>query len=190
MRTQTVGMLLVLSCGIMFACSCAKHELVGKDEPIAPAAAAAKPPLKTEQVESQPVTQVSEKEITAQEADKSAAEFNHLQAALEKIYFDFDAYKLSDQARATLAKNAELLKKAPAARVSIAGNCDERGSDEYNLALGEQRAKAAQQYLVTMGISANNLSMISYGKEKPADRGHDEAAWAKNRRDEFVVVTN
>jgi peptidoglycan-associated lipoprotein len=82
-----------------------------------------------------------------------------------------------------------MIKKDSAAKVRIEGNCDERGSDEYNLALGEKRAKAAMEYLVTLGIPAERLSVISYGKEKPADPGHDEAAWAKNRRDEFVVLS-
>jgi peptidoglycan-associated lipoprotein len=73
-------------------------------------------------------------------------------------------------------------------KVQIEGNCDERGSDEYNLALGEKRAKSAMKYLETLGVPAERLSVISYGKEKPADPGHDEAAWAKNRRDEFVLI--
>jgi peptidoglycan-associated lipoprotein len=199
MRTKTVRVFLVVSCGLLFAGGCAKQEVVKKDEPIAPAATAvakppvkpeaAKAPVKTEAVKSEPAKQASVKESAAQAVDKSAEELKQLQAALEKIYFDFDSSKLSDKARATLTNDAGLLKKAPVAKVRIEGNCDERGSDEYNLALGERRAKAAQQYLMTMGIPANSLSVISYGKEKPADPGHDEAAWAKKRRDDFVVVT-
>ena len=114
---------------------------------------------------------------------------SQLQVALQKIYFDFDSYNLSDDARATLVKNAESMKKDLADKVRIEGNCDERGSDEYNLALGERRAKSAMDYLVTMGIPVDRLSFISYGKEKPVDPGHDESAWAKNRRDDFVVVS-
>ena len=88
-----------------------------------------------------------------------------------------------------LSKNAEiLLKGKPTVKIQIAGNCDERGSAEYNLALGERRAKSAQQYLITMGVAPDRLSIISYGKEKPAVEGHDEAAWAKNRRDEFTIM--
>ena len=79
------------------------------------------------------------------------------------------------------------MKKNSALKVRIEGHCDERGSDEYNLALGERRAKAAMNYLVTLGIADKRLSVISYGKEKPVDPGHDEAAWAKNRRAEFVI---
>ena len=109
-------------------------------------------------------------------------------SALEKIYFDFDSYRVSEAARSILAKDAGVMKKDSAVKVRIEGNCDERGSDEYNLALGEKRAEAAKRYLVTMGISADRLSVISYGKEKPVDPGHDEAAWAKNRRDDFIII--
>ena len=76
----------------------------------------------------------------------------------------------------------------PRAKIQIAGHCDDRGSAEYNLALGEHRAKSVQKYLTTLGVKAENLSVISYGKEKPAVNGNDEAAWAKNRRAEFGVV--
>lgn len=110
------------------------------------------------------------------------------QSALQKIYFDFDSADLSPSARQSLADNYQLLQKNPASTVRIEGNCDERGSDEYNLALGERRAKAAARYLSTLGITPERLSTISYGTERPAVSGHDETAWAKNRRDEFVIV--
>ena len=98
------------------------------------------------------------------------------------------AANLSESARTTLTKNASAL-KASSATIRIEGNCDERGSAEYNLALGERRAKTAQQYLLTLGIKPERLSTISYGKEKPAIQGGGETAGVKNRRDEFVVVT-
>lgn len=90
-------------------------------------------------------------------------------------------------ARNTLSQNVGVLKHKSAARIHIEGNCDERGSAEYNLALGERRAQAAQQYLVTLGIDPARLSVISYGKEKPLVNENNEAAWSKNRRAEFVV---
>ncbi len=111
-----------------------------------------------------------------------------LQAGLAKIFFNFDSSALSQEARETLVKNAELIKQSAGFKVRIEGNCDERGSDEYNLALGERRAQGAMKYLIAMGVPAERLSMISYGEEKPIDPGHDEAAWAKNRRDDFVVT--
>ncbi len=188
MRREAAGLFVVVSCGMMLAAGCAKQEMVKKDEGIAPAAAA-KPPVKTEAVKAEPVKQAPVKESAVQEVAKSTSQAEQLKAALQKIYFDFDSYKLSDVARAALAKNAQYIKKDTADKVQIEGNCDERGSDEYNLALGERRAKAALDYLVTMGVPANRLSFISYGKEKPADPGHSEAAWAKNRRDDFTVVS-
>ena len=110
------------------------------------------------------------------------------QKAVEKIYFDFDSSTLSDTARQTLTRNFAVLKKTPQSRIRVEGHCDERGSDEYNLALGERRAQEAVRYLATLGVPVDRLSALSYGKEKPADPGHTEAAWAKNRRDEFVIT--
>jgi len=111
------------------------------------------------------------------------------ETSFETVYFDFDKSDIRQDGRDVLKKNADVIQKGKAGiKVQIAGNCDERGSAEYNLALGERRAKAAQQYLTTLGVAADRLSIISYGKEKPAVDGHDEAAWAKNRRDDFVIV--
>jgi peptidoglycan-associated lipoprotein len=107
---------------------------------------------------------------------------------LERVHFDFDQFTLSPEARDTLAKNAAYLQANPDLKVRIEGHCDERGSDEYNLALGERRAKAAKDYLVSLGVAENRLDIISYGEEMPLDPGHNEEAWAKNRRDEFKAV--
>ena len=111
------------------------------------------------------------------------------EAGLSTVYFDFDKSDLRQDARDTLSKSAEtILKTMPDAKIQIEGHCDERGSAEYNLALGERRAKSAQKYLSTLSVKAENLSIISYGKEKPAVTGSDEAAWAKNRRAELVIA--
>jgi len=107
---------------------------------------------------------------------------------LDPIYFDFDSYNLKDLSRDQLAKNAQWIKNNPGAVVRIEGNCDERGSNEYNLALGERRAASAKKYLVYQGISPNQLETISYGEEKPVCGGHYEGCWWKNRRDDFVIV--
>lgn len=109
-------------------------------------------------------------------------------AGMENIYFAFDQFTLSSEARKTLADNANYLKAHGGAQIVIEGHCDERGSDEYNLALGESRALAAKEYLVSLGIAANRISVISYGEEKPAVMGQNEEAWAKNRRAEFKTV--
>ena len=106
----------------------------------------------------------------------------------EHIYFDFDKSELKPEARAVLVKKAEWLRKNPNHTVRIEGHCDERGTNEYNLALGERRAVAAWKFLNALGISGDRMSTISYGEEKPADPGHNENAWAKNRRDEFKII--
>ena len=106
---------------------------------------------------------------------------------LDRIYFDFDRYDLREDARTVLAENARRLQGKPSARVSIEGHCDERGTVEYNLALGEKRAGAAKDYLVNYGITADRVSTVSFGEERPLDPSGSEEAYAKNRRDEFVV---
>jgi peptidoglycan-associated lipoprotein len=103
-------------------------------------------------------------------------------------FFDFDKYNLRSDARAALEANARLLKDNPNVKVLIEGHCDERGTVEYNLALGEKRARTSMDYLVSLGIEGNRLEIISYGKEKPIALGHDESSWSKNRRAEFGIT--
>jgi peptidoglycan-associated lipoprotein len=106
---------------------------------------------------------------------------------LKEAYFAFDSYDLSQEARATLKANAEWLKANPQTKVQIEGHCDERGTNEYNMALGAKRAQAAMDYLSTLGVSAQRLSTVSYGEEVPVCKEQTEECWAKNRRDRFVV---
>ncbi|HUU45712.1 MAG TPA: peptidoglycan-associated lipoprotein Pal [Acidobacteriota bacterium] len=101
------------------------------------------------------------------------------------IYFDFDKYNLRADAREALDRNAELMRANPDLKIVIEGHCDERGTDEYNLALGERRAKAARDYLTRLGIDAARITVISYGEERPVSLGHDEGSWRLNRRGEF-----
>lgn len=105
---------------------------------------------------------------------------------LKTIYFDFDKYNLRDDARRQLDANADILRNNSDMNIVIEGHCDERGTDEYNLALGERRAQAAREYLVRLGIDASRVNVISYGEERPVAPGHDEESWALNRRGEFV----
>jgi len=105
-----------------------------------------------------------------------------VQASLKAIYFDYDRYTLSPEAQAALQENAEILRRAPQVSIVAEGHCDERGTAEYNLALGDRRARAVVEFLVGLGIRANRFSTVSYGSEIPVDPGHNEAAWAKNRR--------
>jgi peptidoglycan-associated lipoprotein len=107
---------------------------------------------------------------------------------LKDIHFSFDSYDLEGEARATLKANADWLKSNPAARIEIEGHCDERGTNEYNLALGAKRAQAAKDYLVSLGISAERLSTISYGEEIPVCTEHNESCWSQNRRARFVII--
>ncbi len=107
---------------------------------------------------------------------------------LTPVFFELDSSDLSAAAQKALDADAALLKKYASWTVTIEGHCDERGTAEYNLALGERRAIAARAYLVSLGIAADRLRTVSYGKEFPFEPGHDEAAWSKNRRAHFVIT--
>jgi len=105
----------------------------------------------------------------------------------EDLFFDYDAFVLNEDNRMVLDRKVDFLRRYPAVSVTVEGHCDERGTNEYNLALGEQRANSAWQYLVNSGIDPDRLSMISYGEERPIAFGHDDASWAVNRRAHFVL---
>ncbi|MFQ5877826.1 MAG: peptidoglycan-associated lipoprotein Pal [Acidobacteriota bacterium] len=121
------------------------------------------------------------------ETPQSLADRLMAQGAVKRIHFDFDKYDLRPDALQVLRENAAALKQYSELKVRIEGHCDERGTVEYNLALGEKRARAARDYLVSAGIPARRLSIISFGKERPLDTGHNERAWALNRRAEFIL---
>ena len=105
----------------------------------------------------------------------------------DDVRFDFDKSEVKEDGRRACQVVAAFMKKNPGAKLLIEGHCDERGTAEYNMALGERRAAAVMGYLVSLGVSKGALSTVSFGKEKPLDPGHDEAAWAKNRRAHFVL---
>jgi len=107
---------------------------------------------------------------------------------LADVRFEYDSAALTDEARATLEKHALWLQGRRDVRVTVEGHCDERGTVDYNLALGEQRARAARDYLVSLGVAAERLRVVSYGKERPLDTGTGEAAWVRNRRAHFAVA--
>ena len=180
---------------VFMTAGCTAQDVVKKDEGFVPSPVArqADQPKSSSTPSNQssttPVSQVTTPlPDPAQQTQKTTSDAQ-LQSALEKIYFDFDSAILSESARGTLTnKNAALI-KGSSAKIRIEGNCDQSGSAEYNLALGERRAKSAQQYLIALGVKPERLTTVSYGKEKPAVQGSDEAALSKNRRDEFVVVT-
>jgi peptidoglycan-associated lipoprotein len=107
---------------------------------------------------------------------------------LRLINFDYDKFVIREDAKPILEGNASWMKKFRTAKILVEGHCDERGTEDYNLALGEKRSKAAFEYLVSLGVPADRMKTISYGKSQPLDMGHDEAAWQKNRRDQFLVI--
>jgi len=107
---------------------------------------------------------------------------------LKDVHFDFDKYDVRPGDTEILKENAALLKRYPKVKIQIEGHCDERGTIEYNLALGERRANSTKKYLLSLGIPADRISTISYGEERPLDPGHNEEAWAKNRRAHFIIL--
>jgi peptidoglycan-associated lipoprotein len=125
--------------------------------------------------------------VVAPPSSESPEEMNR-KGYLKDVFFDFDRYEIRSDQRDPLSANAEWLSRHPEVPVTIEGHCDERGTRGYNQALGERRANAAKDYLVRSGVDAGRITTISYGKDRPFDQGHDETAWAKNRRAHFVVT--
>jgi peptidoglycan-associated lipoprotein len=174
MKKSTVSLLIALVFLLMLN-ACAK-------KPVAPVAeiAPAAPVVLNEAADSGKAPAGPSTEPVSETAAPAGSVLN-----LEKIFFEFDAYTLTPQSREILARNAEWLRQNPAARLTVEGHCDERGSHEYNLALGQRRADVAKNYLVSLGVAAERLTGISYGEERPAAAGSDESAWSQNRRAEF-----
>jgi len=175
---------------LFFVCVLAFIFLVscrGKVKQVAPPPPQVKEQPKVEKVEEAPPVvkpQLTEEEIFMA---KSLEEINR-EAPLKMIHFDYDRYFIRDDAKPVLEANAQLFKKFPTVKVLIEGHCDERGTEEYNLALGEKRAKSTLDYLTSLGISAERMKIISYGKSQPLELGHDEVSWQKNRRAQFLVI--
>jgi len=192
MKLKMIALLAGLCMAAMVSGGCANKDVVKTEEPAAVTAKAETTKAEQAQQEAQKAAQqqaAKTEEIKIEPAKPAEAAITPAAAMMETVYFDFDKSDLRQDARNTLAKNADiLLKTKQGANIKIEGHCDERGSAEYNLALGERRAKSAMQYLLTLGVKPESLSVISFGKEKPAVQGNDEAAWAKNRRAEFVLV--
>jgi len=190
--------LLVVIPGLLFTVSCAKKEVVSQDSSAmaveqqqatedAAAATAKQQEMEKEQAMATEAEKAATVQMIQEEAQAREVEMQRMAFQSENVYFDFDSAELSPMAQDVLVRKAEWLKANPMASVSIEGNCDERGTAEYNLALGERRANAARDFLVDLGISEARISTISYGEERPADPRSNEEAWAKNRRDVFVI---
>ena len=177
MRHSTLALALALSVGIV---GCGKPKPQPVPEP--PVAPATPPPAPEPPPES--AAPLSEYDQLRQ---KSIDEIEKM-GLLGDIHFDLDRSDLRDQDRQTLSQNADTLKKFDFLTITVEGHCDERGSVEYNLALGERRARVAYDYLVSLGVSASRLKTVSYGKEVPLCQQSTEDCWARNRRDHFAVT--
>ncbi len=128
------------------------------------------------------------KDSSGEEIELSGDSDNKKAGGLSTVYFDYNSAGLRQDTLDTLNKNVTFLKSKPKVKVQIEGHCDERGSVQFNLALGEKRAKSIKEFLVSNGIESNRISVISLGKERPVTFGHDESAWSQNRRGNFVIT--
>jgi peptidoglycan-associated lipoprotein len=182
--------LIFLLMGLVIAGACAKKQPPLGPQPAPPSTATAPapvpppaPPPSQRVEESVPVPSISEDGIS----NRTLEDLNR-NSPLQPAFFGLDSSELDDAGRAIVASNAAILKKYPTWMVTIEGHCDERGTAEYNLALGELRAVAVKTYLVSLGVPPDRLRTVSYGKEFPFDAGHTETAWSKNRRAHFVIT--
>ncbi len=178
-------LIFTLACFLVFGFLLSCRKAVEEAPPPPPPQVKEQP--KVEKVVEPPV--VKEPELTEEEIfmAKSLEDINE-EAPLNMIHFDFDKFFIRDDAKPVLEENARWLKKWPTVRILIEGHCDERGTEEYNLALGEKRAKSTLDYLGSLGIATNRIQIISYGKSQPIDLGHNEVAWQKNRRSQFTII--
>jgi peptidoglycan-associated lipoprotein len=201
MRRQKFFMTLVLAVILLvfiLPAGCAKkavtkEEAVEKQAPAQPTETAKEKELEDALAKERAKERAAEEQLAREKAGEEAAAAEAAAVAkeasqFEDIHFAFDRFDLRPDAREILDVHAKWLKAHPEYVVRIEGNCDERGTTEYNLALGDRRAKIAMKYLTDLGIDKTRISTISYGKERPLDPEHNEEAWAKNRRDHFVVT--
>jgi len=182
--------MIVLTVSLACAGGCAKKQPAPVTQPIPPPAvstpaAPQPPPAPPQRVEEPlPVPAIAEDAI----GNRSLEDLNR-DSPFMPAFFALDSSELDDAARAVVSANAGIMRKYPMWLITIEGHCDERGTAEYNLALGELRAVAVKTYLVALGISPDRLRTVSYGKEFPFDMGHTDTAWSKNRRAHFVITS-
>jgi peptidoglycan-associated lipoprotein len=172
-----LALVLILP-AMLFTVSCAKDEVAAAPEP--QAEPAPEPPKE------EPPAEPSPEELKAVEEERALAAAK-LDFENNAIYFEFDSAALLPSSQQALTEKADLLLANPYLSATIAGHCDERGTDAYNMALGQRRADAAKEFMMNLGVNANQLDTISYGEEQPADPASNEEAWAKNRRAEFSI---
>ncbi len=179
-------LMAVLVAGLMMTFSCSKPTVVSSEAGIEDQQAMADAEAKAEQerIKAQQLQEKMAKERAMEQAKIMAAKKRFLN---QNIHFDYDSAVLSPMAKTLLKEKAAWLADNPVARIVIQGHCDERGTTEYNIALGERRALAAKTYLGHLGVSTARMEMISYGEERPLDPAANEAAYRKNRRAQFVL---
>ena len=185
MRTRSLfGFAAVLLVSLLVLWGCPKKaEVTGTPEARGESAPAAQEMAKTEEkAEAMKAAAEPERREGLQERAAAAS------GGLQPIYFEFDKSFIRDDARSVLKANADWLRANPAVKIRIEGNCDERGTAEYNQALGQRRAVSAKKFLTDIGIAENRIKLLSYGKEKPVCTDHAEDCWQKNRRDDFIAV--
>jgi peptidoglycan-associated lipoprotein len=180
MKKATIILLAAAAVAVLPACAKKPAPAPPPPPPVAPATPPPAPPPPRPEVQPQVNEYERMRAMSPEEIEKSGL--------LAEIHFDFDKSDIRDLDRATLAKNADALKKFDFLRVTVEGHCDERGTVEYNLALGERRARAAYDYLVSLGVPADRMKTVSYGKEVPVCQAATEECWQRNRRAHFTVT--
>ena len=171
---------------LAFAVGCAKKELVKSTDTASEAAGSTLPPVETQIGPQESIVTETMKPEETQTAMAGVAATQEKPSDFPDIHFDFDKSFIREDAKPILQEVADYLKASRAASILVEGHCDERGTAEYNIALGERRAESAKTYLLSLGVKAGAVSTISFGEEKPIDPGHDEVAWERNRRAHFV----
>ncbi len=210
-RNLIIATLVVFACSSVFLLSsCAKKQVVGEEKVVTappkkvvvkveeekpPAVEVAKEVKEEEEkvikkAEEARVEKLKEVEIAKKKVaeEKVWEDRRGIRFEAEPVYFDFDKSFIRSEYRPVLREKAGFLKDNANVRIRIEGNCDERGTNEYNLALGERRAESAKNFLLSLGISPDRIEAISYGEERPLAVGHSEDSWAQNRRDDFVIM--
>jgi peptidoglycan-associated lipoprotein len=188
MRNFVFVVLLIF--GLVFA-GCASKKVVQPEQPLTPEVQkepTAAPKQPSEMPQAGPSENITEKQLAKIETKEEMPKYREEESVFEDIHFDFDKYDIQESAKPVLQKIASWLLKNPSPKILIEGHCDERGTSEYNLALGDRRARAARDYLVALAVPSGRIEMISYGKEKPLCTEKTEECWAKNRRAHFVIL--
>lgn len=173
-RSTLAGLMIGLGTLAMIGCS--------KPPPPAPKAEPTPPPMEEPRAQPKEEPKVDEEALRRQRIQARIAE------VFKPVYFAYDQSTISAEGQSTLQEIGKLMKEVPEITARVEGHADERGTNDYNMALGERRSKAVNDYLASYGIQGSRLSTISYGEEKPAMEGHDESSWAKNRRVEFTTT--